>query len=422
MTRSLTRGLAVVVAAGGLAAALSSCGSAVPGSAKPAEIDVRTLDVGTYPVDPLDIHDDDPPNNLDALQIGGLRLNEYVATAYDIDPRMRVGLTLNSESFTSGSLVADLGPQDAMTAIAKREDMYFGFESVGSDRSNDVVPGDWPSQDTRNATSIDLSVMQFPDPATATRAAGEFYAADFDFNKAQNQPLRLDKYPDAHAQWRPGTPVIRSFLAHGAYVESVVAFAPTADPANLIALSDKAYDTEGPLLDQLPPISDEDTLNLAWDPDYLLSRALNSGQDGDPQYDDENAVFGPRGILHYLPDRAYAKKIFTAINAQKFAKTGDALVVRTADAGSAAKAVTDKLTPVPHHSIADAVPKLPESACVDNTNGANGMDIALGERTRFTCIVAYRQYVGYVDSNQLLDAHQRAAAQYALLANSQWEP
>jgi hypothetical protein len=37
----------------------------------------------------------------------------------------------------------------------------------------------------------------------------------------------------------------------------------------------------------------------------------------------------------------------------------------------------------------------------------------------FTCAVRYRRYVGLVWGRQLDDAQQRAAAQYALLANSQ---
>lgn len=413
------RCLATAVAGIVLTLSLGACGSAVHGSATPSEIDVRTLDIGKYPVDPLDIHDDNPPDLLTSLQLGGLRLSEYVATAYDVDPRMGRGLT--SQTFSSGVLAGALGPSDAMTAVAKRDDMYFGFESAGSDRSAYLTPGNWPSQGKPNSTSIDLMIMQFADPAAAARAAGDFYTADLGVNRA-NQPVPLGKYPDAHAHWRPGAPVMRAFLAHGSYVEAVVVFAPTADVSDLTALTQKTYDTEGPLLDQLPPISDEDTLNLSWDPDYLLSRALNPDQSGNPGFGDDNAVLGPRGILHYLPDRAAARKTFTTIGARKFARTNAALVVHTADPAGAARAVAEKLTPGPHHSVVEAVPRLPESACVDNSDGGGDWQSALGGSKRFTCIVAYRDYVGYVESNQLIDAHQRAAAQYALLANSQWEP
>ncbi|WP_067677429.1 DUF7373 family lipoprotein [Nocardia miyunensis] len=415
MTRpSLARGIAAAV--GGITAAvmLTSCGTSVSGIAAPAELDVRTLDVGPYPVDPIDIHEDDPPGLIYGLQVGGLRLSDYVVDAYDIDPHMTVGL--RSGSFTSGVIARGIGNDTAMTAVAKRDNMYFGFESVGSDRPTYLSTADWPAVVRSNTTSIDLMVMQFPDADTATRAAGDFYNADIGLNK--NQPLTVSKYPAAHAHWRPGTATVRSFIAHGSYVVAVLALAPSADPANLTTLVQKSYDAEFPLLDQLRPISDEDTVRLDWDPEYLISRTLNSDKIGNIGYGDTNAAFGPRGIMHYMPDRAQAKKTFTAIEGVKFAKTDDALLVRTADAAAAHEVVRDRLTPQPFEKAAAAVPKLPGSACVENNTDTDSYITP----KRYTCIVAYRNYLAYVDSDQLIDAHQRAAAQYALLANSQWEP
>ncbi|MQY19063.1 DUF7373 family lipoprotein [Nocardia macrotermitis] len=413
-TTSRTRKCAALLGSIAAVAALSSCGTE-HGTATPGEIDVRTLDIGTFPVDPLDIHLDSPPGLVHASQVGGLRLSEYVVNASDIDPHLTFGL--RSTTFTSGTLPGPFGNDAAMTAVAKRDNMYFGFESVGSDTDGFLSSGDWPSQSEKNATSIDLMVMQFPDADTAGRAATDFSNADIGITR--NQPLAIGKYPAAHANWRPGTAVARSFLAHGSYVAAVAAFAPTADPQNLTTLVEKTYDTAFPVLDQLQPISDEDTARLDWDPEYMISRALNPDQFATIGFEDENAAFGTRGILHYMPFRAEAKKVFTAMNAEKFARTDAALVVRTKDTASALKAVHDKLTPDPHGSTATAaVPKIADSACVQNDTDA---DVYMN-RKRFTCLVAYRNYVGYVDSDQVLDAHQRAAAQYALLANSQWEP
>ncbi|MBY8857933.1 hypothetical protein K7711_15710 [Nocardia sp. CA2R105] len=412
-TASRTRKCLAVLGSIAAVAALSSCGTD-RGTARPAEIDVRTLDIGPYPVDPTDIHLDHPPGLLHGLQVGGLRLGEYVVDAYDIDPHLTRGLT--SASFTSGVVADSLGNDAAMSAVAKRDNMYFGFESVGSDTDSFLNSGDWPSQSAKNATTIDLMVMQFPDAATAQRAATDF--SDTDIGITKNQPLPIGKYPDAHANWRPGSAVIRSFLAHGSYVAAVAAFAPTADQQNLTTLVQKTYDTEFPVLDKLQPISDEDTVRLDWDPEYMISRTLNPDNFTTIGFGDENAAFGPRGIMHYMRYRAQAKQTFTAMNAVKFARTDAALVVRTEDDASADKAVHDKLTPEPHQSDAAAVPKISDSACVQNDTETD----IFSDRKRFTCLVAYRNYVGYVESDQLIDAHQRAAAQYALLANSQWEP
>ncbi|MBO0854246.1 MAG: hypothetical protein J2P18_10805, partial [Nocardia sp.] len=98
------------------------------------------------------------------------------------------------------------------------------------------------------------------------------------------------------------------------------------------------------------------------------------------------------------------------------AKTSDALVLRTADNNSAHKAVTDRILLETGGVAADTVPKVADSACVERADPDPMVD-----EKRYTCLVAYRNYIGYVDSEQLLDAHQRAAAQYALFANSQWQ-
>ena len=55
-------------------------------------------------------------------------------------------------------------------------------------------------------------------------------------------------------------------------------------------------------------------------------------------------------------------------------------------------------------------PNLTGATCVENKQ--------LAAKKRFSCILAYKQYVGIVSSEQLLDAQQRAAAQYAVFANS----
>jgi hypothetical protein len=290
----VTAGLLVAVFAAG-------CGSGHGNSPPPDPvINLNALDVGPYDPTPRDMGR--PKNDYQAKDIEAERLGDTVPLASDIDPSLIYG-----------------GNANAIVFEDPKETMLHNFESAGSDRAEFINSTEWPSQSEQNATAIDMSVMQFPDADTAKRAAGDFYDTDFNIDNGQSQPVPLSKYPDAHAQWRPGTPVVRSFLAHGSYVVAVVAFTPTADLANLTTLSQQAYTTEFPLLDQLPPISDEDTMNLSWDPDYMVSRTLNSSQIGAMAISDTNAVFGPRGILHYLPDRAFAKKSFTAMKADKFA-------------------------------------------------------------------------------------------------------
>lgn len=415
MIGRLGRMAAVLTCLGGLFA-VTGCGATIGGWAGPSEIDVRTLDVGSYDVRPLDIHVDFRPGFVNAPQAAGMRLADYVVTADQVDPRLTK--REKAGSFSAGVLADAIGDGAEMVATAKRDTMLYGFSTAGSDKDSGWGFSGWPKPEKPSSTVLALSVMQFNDAAGAARAATDFFNTDFALYKDQNQPVPLAKYPDAHAHWRPGTPSIRSFLAHGSYVVSVLALTPAPDLNSLTALTEKALDTEFPLLDRLPPITDEDTVKLPWDPDYLLSRALNTGQTGRPQYGDDNGVFGPHAVLHYMPDRKIAAQSVAALKANEFAKTADALVLRTDDADAAKKAVTDRITFQGGGPAVDPVPKVPASTCVENT----GRETGFGGPKRYTCIVAYRNYVGYVTSNQLVDVHQRAAAQYALFANSQWQP
>ncbi|MBO0854244.1 MAG: hypothetical protein J2P18_10795 [Nocardia sp.] len=391
---------------------VSACGSTVGGWDTAAEMDVRTLDVGNYPVTPLDTHVDFRPGFADAYEVAGMRLADHVVTADEVDPRLIKGSMSKTGTFdVSLSGHDSLGSFVNIGAVAERNKMVFGFTTAASDKSDDWG-FDWPTPATPGSTILALTVMQFNDADSATRAAAEFYGVDINDNKG-NQPVALAKYPSAHAHWRPGTPTIRSFLAHGSYVVSVLALTPEPNQSALTSLTEKTLDAELPQLDQLPPVIDEDTVKLPWDPDYLLSRALNTKRSGRPNDSDGNLVVGGHGIRHFMPNRKSAADGLAALKVSAAASTSDALVLRTADTNTAHKAVTDRILLKPNSPATDAVPKVADSACVKN-DGSNG--------NRYSCLVAYHNYVGYVFSDQLLDAHQRAAAQYALFANSQWQP
>lgn len=70
-------------------------------------------------------------------------------------------------------------------------------------------------------------------------------------------------------------------------------------------------------------------------------------------------------------------------------------------------------------SRVDAPPKVPDTRCGEapavNVDGYSGSDVK-----RYRRAIRYRHYVATVDSDQFTDVYQRAAAQYALMANSTW--
>ncbi|MFI6171582.1 hypothetical protein ACIBCN_32725 [Nocardia sp. NPDC051052] len=394
-----------------LTAGLTACGSAVAGSSQPAEVDIRKLDTGSYPTEPLNAHDDDyQPDFVTMPHIAAMRLSDFVLPAYEIDPHLKYG-QLPFE-ITRGGLPGELGSEGDMKPIAERNKLLFGFKTTGFDQKTTIVPSAWPIKTTQHATTISTMVMQFPDPERATAAAAQFYDADLGANREQNQPVPLPNYPTAHAHWRPGTPFLRATLAHGSYVVAFLVSTNEPDLSALTELTEKSYAAQLPVLDQLKPLTDEELFDLPWDTDHLLSRALNPNKSERPAIGSQ-ALYSLRGIVQYADDLSVAKQQFSAMNADRFAVSDGTIVARTPDAAAAKKIVAERRTPAPIARDADAPPNVPDSACVENKRAAMDFDIK-----RFTCIVAYRQFAGFVTGDQLLDVQQRAAAQYAIFANS----
>lgn len=394
-----------------LTASLTACGSIVAGSFQPAEVDIRNLDTGSYPTEPPNAHDDDyRPDFTSMPHIAAMRLSDYVIPAYEIDPHLKYG-QLPFE-ISRGLLPGELGSEGELKPIAERNKLLFGFKTTGFDQKTTIVPSAWPIKTTQHATAISTMVMQFPDPERATAAASQFYDADLNANREQNQPVPLPNYTSAHAHWRPGTPFLRAFLAHGSYVVAYLVSTNEPDLNALIGLAEKSYAAQLPALDQLTPLTDEELFQLPWDTDHLLSRALNPNKSERPAIGSQ-ALYGLRGIVQYADDLSIAKQRFSAMNADRFAVSDGTIVARTPDSATAKKIVAERRTPAPAAHDADAPPNVPDSACVENKRSAMDFEIK-----RFTCIVAYRQYAGFVTGDQLLDVQQRAAAQYAIFANS----
>lgn len=389
------RGLVLI----GLAAALTvtGCGPAARGTAKPGEIDVRTLDVGDYPTKPIDIHVDDAT---DLRELAAVNLSDYVVTAYEVDPRLTTGSDPQTITGT-GKLPGLQNNPDP----ADQSGFMFGFSTSGIT----TLPGDAPG-----ATRLTTTVLQFGTADEASQAVGQLYTFDVTGRVTLGQlpqTVISAKYRGAQGYWLDSTKTMRTYLAQDAYVILIDTESPTIDRAGLATMTERAFDLQVPRLAQHPARTDLHALaSVPWDPDHVLSRTLN------PQGDLRTAqLSGLRGTANIAAHPALAEQAFTGMGADEFARVDNTLVVRTADAAAARKAVSERVLPGPAGAPADPPALVPNSACVDNSSSDPSA------ATRFTCLVAYRRYLAYVGSDALPDAHQRAAAQYALFANSQWE-
>ncbi|MFC8385906.1 hypothetical protein [Nocardia sp. NPDC057272] len=403
------------VLAASLATVLTACGSTLSGQALPGEMDVRNLDVGSYPTEPVNAHDDDPvPPFYEMYEVAAMRIADYVINSRDIDAQMTYGKRATTVS--AGVMPSALGDEPAMSAIAKKHKMLYGFESNGAAKDSRVETyGDWPTKKADNRLTATTMVLQFPDADRAAAAAREFYDTDLAMKEGRNQPVAIPGHPAALSHWRPDSPFLRTVLPHGPYVIAFLLSVPTPDQQALTTLASNAFTEQIEALAETTPLTDEEVMTLPWDPDHLLMRTLNPDQLANPEGSGYYVVTGKHGILHYagdqLPtDRHYIDEQLTKMSAQQVALSWGSIAVRTPDEQTARRAVTEKMFLWQVETEAANPPNLPDAACVENKR--------TGAAKRFSCILAYNEYVGIVSGNQLLDAHQRAAAQYALFANS----
>ncbi|MFC4377488.1 hypothetical protein ACFO5K_25740 [Nocardia halotolerans] len=407
MSYARTRVLGCLAIAATAVLTVSGCGT-TNGSPVPGEPDVRTLDVGSYAkaTAPLDMRYDYHNDLSGAMNLAVVRLSEHVVTGIDIDPKIEFG---------TGS-IAILDADKATEALAnankptlERNQMMFGFASSSTDKEPDE-PGKVPP----GATFATVTVMQFPDDETAKRAAAEIEETDFAVAADQNERVSVPKYSAAHSHWRPGVATIGSTLAYGQYVVNLYLGTPEAELGALTALAEKAYDAQLPLLDRIPALSPAEMLFLPNDPDEMLRRTLNPDGLGAPDLG-RQASMTLRGFLHKVRPRGYWDSVMTEAGVDRFSlsmsMSSATMLFRSRDDESAEKLLSQILERV-YPTEAPPPSGLPGARCGEDPDDDYKTD-------RFRCAVMYRQYVATVESDQLTDAHQRAAAQYALLANSQ---
>ncbi|MFD4442686.1 hypothetical protein ACFWPK_23225 [Nocardia sp. NPDC058519] len=352
------------------------------------------------------------------------RLAGNIALGTDIDPELKYGA---GNALTSAGTAASYLSK-ATRGVLQENNMLYGWASGSTDKQEFAILSNTAGDDalaelqrkrmTPKFTGI--TVLQFTDDETAIRVAKDISNADFTVAANENQPVSLPNYPTASSHRRPGIPTLGSTLAHGRYVIYLHVGVRDDDVTQLTTLAEKTYRTQISLLDKLPSLSPAEMLKLPPDPDGMLRRALNP-----------KAMPGVGGVEYFTLDRigyyqANRKQhlndaLYSETGADRFTRSWGTELIRTHDEESAEtlrNKVIDLL--VPSSSAADSPPKLPDTKCAENTDPRlKDRFVDTGERKRFQCAVSYRRYVAVVEADQIQDAHQRAAAQYALLANSQ---
>ncbi|MFD6353542.1 DUF7373 family lipoprotein [Nocardia tengchongensis] len=414
------------------AAVLSGCGSRVAGTPAAGEINIRNLGVGTYPTDPLDVRVRQSFGSNPGTAVAMARLTDSVVNGADVDAKFAHNV-VSEPLWNAVALPSKKILGSAFVPVLESNGMLFGFSSASSThelatpapRGSEVPIAFSPfagAQVDTHATSFTVTVLQFPDPPKAKTAAEQLEAADFANAADRNVHVDLAGRPDAKAHWQPGVPALTATLAHGSYVVIVHVDQPTPDLDGLRKFTEQVFTAQLPLLDQAPALSPRDYFRMQFDPDTMMRRTLHPRD-----YTSLDAVAEitgtPRGYLHYVDDHAALWRLLDDNGVDRFstAKVGG-LLFRARDAKAAA-ALWSGINKTTTASV-EAPPNVPDVACTETPHPESGASVSRNDTwdlaNKYICTLHYDRYVARVASNQLIDAQQKAAAQYALLAKSQY--
>lgn len=401
--------------------ALAGCTSDVSGTAAAAEVDVRQLPVGNYPTAPLDARMTYEHGVGDGRPMAVARLAGNTVIGTDIDPGLSHNVMSKSVRFPADAYAVLADP---VRAVLEPDHMLYGFSTAAStedlsDTGGYTLTGNFQpfggANATASATSFNLTIFQFPDAQQAETAANGMDAADFAVAADRNVHVTLSGHPDAKAHWQPGIPSLAATSAVGLYVVSVYVQQPTPDLDGLRTLADKILTAQLPLLASAPGLSTEDLYRLDVDPDAMLRRTLHPGESISPDPDYET-THSAQGYLHYIGDLPTWKALLgnNGVDRVSTARSGG-LLFRTRDPKSAAALATAiaARTKTP----AEAPDKVPDTTCAE-ANQTWTTYKTWDTNAKYICTLHYDRYVARVSSDQLIDVQQKAAAQYAVLANS----
>lgn len=385
-----------------VAGVVSGCGG-VTGTAVPGEVDVRKLEVGTYPVD---AHRYDQNSAGKGALLEGMRMADAVAPTVLVDASLKYGRgsTLVGDTTKALDFVANV----SKPVLDKRK-FVVGFSASGADDPD-------PKGDTRPAagtTAITTFVMRFPDETAAKLAARELEDVDLGVSP-DNRKLPSNKYPDAYVHWRPGVANVGAFHAHKEFVVSLFIQRPRADGTDLLSWVERTLAAQLPVLDgfRATPVTQLDTLQV--DPEGMLARVAVADRKGHTPDGRKFAVYGPSYAVHSAADQAATQKLLDDTGTDRISVVDASLVFRTRDS-DASRTLIDGLvnTMGVEFDPVTAPNDVPSAKCLKlNAIGDNDRDF------RYRCYVPYKRYVGLVTSDKEPDVRQKVAAQYALLANS----
>jgi serine/threonine kinase PknH len=378
-------------------------------SAQKNAVDLSKLDVGKYNTKPRPVPG---PTTADQGRFReAFRIAEGIANPYDVDPIM---------DHIYGQAVPD--PKSAATAIAgtgtpltqpvlEKYGMVSAYLVEGvSKRLADFAKD-------HNGDLMLIMLSSYPNDDAAAHAAEEMDAMDFAVNN-ENRAVPIPGYAQAKAHIRPGSPSIGSTMAAGRFVTSIVARSDAnPDVSYLTQRVKRALDLQVPLEAKVDPGVETTLTSLQLDPDRMLSRLFLPGEQ--PKVSAQFGSMGPRAAVLCADSGALKDGLYNQAGIDRCAFSIDSQLLRAKDE-AAATAILPKLyeserAEAIDHDIAPPDGLKDAAKCFEQKQEF----WADNANARFVCFVQYGRYIAMVPSGEEKDVRIRAAAQYAILVNSE---
>lgn len=392
-------GIAMVVAG------TAACGSDTAAPAEPV-VDVSTLDVGNNTTTPKFY--DKPVSTDHAKLMEALRLASYIPLPSEVDPEVKYpaqAMSVVVRSFVDLSSAAIHNRVHADAAVLNSAASGFMSGFVTSGKSDEKISLSY---------ELENIVLLFTDEQSASAAAPVLGQADFASTPGAER-VPIDGYPAAYALVEKGNGgPFRSWYATGRFViltnifDSVMAEIHERDLTKMAARVRRSLDVIPPALAKFPVTPLDALLGIPVDPDGVLARSLPTVL-ADPSQAGIPGIYDRRGGLQ-LVQGADEEKLFDEAGVDRVAWRGNYLF-RARDAAGAARIVDAHSATSRRFRPVESPKNLPNAKCRKYIGPGVGI-------IAHYCFVSYGRYAAEVSANQLLDAQQRIAAQYALLVNA----
>ncbi|MFD3507631.1 hypothetical protein [Nocardia sp. NPDC058666] len=385
--------------------ATAGCASTVQGAAVPgmSPVDISTLRLGSFSPEPTTYVLPRSSTPDDVRRHESKRMLNYTILSTDVDPE--IDKVIGVEAFTA--------PGDPFRAPVLPEK----YRAAMFD--NKLVAGTYVVRTNGNMRSLKkliISVLRFPTEQAASKAGDQMVQATLD---EPSHVFAVDGHPDVKASskdWSTGT----AYVTRGSYLLVTNYSLPQPDETKVKTNLKKALDLQLAKMADLKPTPFEDVLDIPFDPDGIMRRAMPEAADYSDVFsnDLDFYAYAPSGHLHFERNPALMKQAYADSGVDLIGRRVG-VVYRAKDLAGAFRLQSALVTLGKNDEEIDPPPGLLDARCIQLYEKDNLRHYDM------LCAVVRDRYVGVVVSKSKVTGttnpalYERAAAQYAVLARSE---